>query len=132
MLSLPQEELTISQDPSSPTTLSPHQITPSGYLADATPSGEDASAHIVGATLVCRCHGNIEDPWNSGETPPTPSGAPACNLAPGAGFHCGVLLRQWYQRHAAGEVGLTVQLVRETGSGEGITGGQLGAREAAT
>lgn len=61
-----------------------------------------------------------------------PLGAPACNLAPGAGFHRGVLLWQWYQCHAAVEVGLTVQLVREIGSGEGITGAQLGAREAAT
>ena len=125
-------ELTASQDPFSPTMRSPHQITPSRYLADATPAGEDTSAHVVGATLVCRCHGNIEDPRNSGETPPTPSGAPACNLASGAGFHRGVLLRQRYQRHTAGEVGLTVQLERETGSGEGVTGAQLGAREAAT
>lgn len=67
------------------------------------------------------------------------SGAPACDLTVGASFHRGILWGQWYHCHgAAGEVGLTVQLGRETESGEGgagdqsLTGAQLGARAAAT
>lgn len=48
-------------------------------------------------------------------------GSPACHPAVGAGFHCVILLGQWYQCHSAGKVGFTIQLGSETESGKSGT-----------